>query len=162
MFLTPRFSLSKKIPFNKLSSEGKNETLITRIWRDVNSEFSLVVGKKLTSLLSWSSPWRGLDSWRLVVPYQSFTKWPMCECKVEGMLTWLWTTCIWINMKRTHVVWVIIILIAAKNKVKPLNVPVAGKLQSKSHHRHSEGELCVKGTIWHFDESQRREADGNC
>ncbi|XP_042342643.1 sodium/potassium/calcium exchanger 1-like isoform X1 [Plectropomus leopardus] len=26
----------------------------------------------------------------------------------------------------------------AKNKVKPLNVPVTGKLQSKSHHRHSE------------------------
>ncbi|XP_067471519.1 sodium/potassium/calcium exchanger 1-like isoform X2 [Thunnus thynnus] len=28
----------------------------------------------------------------------------------------------------------------AKNKVKPLNVPVAGKLQSKSHHRRSEDE----------------------
>uniref|UniRef100_UPI0037E7D988 sodium/potassium/calcium exchanger 1-like n=1 Tax=Semicossyphus pulcher TaxID=241346 RepID=UPI0037E7D988 len=28
----------------------------------------------------------------------------------------------------------------AKNKVKPLNVPVSGKLQSKSHHPHSEGD----------------------
>lgn len=35
-------------------------------------------------------------------------------------------------------------VIAAKNKVKPLNVPVTGKLQNKSQQHHAEGELCVK------------------
>lgn len=44
-------------------------------------------------------------------------------------------------------VWAMILLTAAKNKVKPVNVPVTGKLQSRSHQRCSAGELYMD-TWW--------------
>lgn len=41
---------------------------------------------------SLPSPWSGFVLWRLVILCQSFTKWPVCEFKVKGMLTWLHKT----------------------------------------------------------------------
>lgn len=63
---------------------------------------------------------------------------------VNSMLSWLLESvkslCWYLKKGLAEFVWEILLFIAARNKVKPLNIPPTGTLESQSQHQWSEGE----------------------